>query len=53
VDLLDRLRLDVSVGQPGWAAGWLALADGRPVLLAGGIATGEDTRAAWLPGQAG
>ncbi len=31
----------------------LALADGRPVLLAGGIATGEDTRAALAAGASG
>ena len=31
----------------------LALADGRPVLLAGGIATGEDTRAALAAGAGG
>ncbi len=31
----------------------LALADGRPVLLAGGIATGEDTRAALAAGATG
>ena len=31
----------------------LAFADGRPVLLAGGIATGEDTRAALAAGASG
>ena len=31
----------------------LALADGRPVFLAGGIATGEDTRAALAAGASG
>ena len=31
----------------------LALADGRPVLLAGGIATGEDTRVALAAGASG